>query len=82
MTLDKLAQGEAHCSPFHATILLFPTELPMIFTPHLSSIPYLKVPENRVNLAYAWYLRNTPHPNNFAAYSYWIEKCDYDGSEY
>ncbi len=54
-----------------------------IYVPHIpKNIPYLQVPENRVNLAYAWYCRNTPHPLNFAAYSYWIEQCELDGSDY
>lgn len=55
----------------------------MTYTPHLPhNIPYLRVPENRVNLAFAWYSRNQEHPNNFPAYAYWIERCISDGSDY
>jgi hypothetical protein len=54
----------------------------MTYTPHLTNIPYLKVPENRVNLAFSWYSKDTEHPMNFPAYSYWIERCELDGSDY
>jgi hypothetical protein len=55
----------------------------MIYTPHLpKSIPFLLVPENRVNLAFGWYQRGQDHPMNFPAYAYWIQECQNDGSDY
>lgn len=54
----------------------------MTYTPHLSNIPYLKVPENRVRLAFDWYNQNVDHPLNFPCYAYWIQKCENDGTDY
>ena len=54
----------------------------MTYTPHLSKIPYLMIPENRVNLAFNWYQQDRSHPQNFPAYSYWIQCCENDGSDY
>jgi hypothetical protein len=53
-----------------------------LFKPHLSKIPYLQVPENRVALAYNWYAREPKHENNFPALSYWLERCSNDDSNY
>lgn len=52
------------------------------YVPHHSWIPALKVPENRVKYAYSDYKVCRNHPHNFAAYSYWIERCVNDGSDY
>jgi len=52
------------------------------YTPHLSNIPYLQVPENRLNLAHNWYQRQSDHPLNFPCYSYWIQQCEDEGSDY
>lgn len=58
-------------------------EDPMTYFPHIPhNIPYLLVPENRVNNAFGWYQRNQDHPMNFPAYAYWIQKCENDGSDY
>jgi hypothetical protein len=54
----------------------------MTYVPIQSSIPYLKVPENRLNLAFNWYQRQKDHPLNFPCYSYWIQQCTNDGSDY
>lgn len=55
----------------------------MTYVPHIPhNIPYLLVPENRVNNAFGWYQRRQDHPNNFPAYAYWIQKCETDGSDY
>jgi hypothetical protein len=55
----------------------------MTYIPHIpNNIPYLKVPENRVNLAFDWYSKKIEHPVNFACYSYWINQCKPDGSDY
>lgn len=54
----------------------------MTYTPILSHIPHLQVPENRVKYAFDWYNKNNDYPNNFACYSYWIERCEQDGSDY
>lgn len=55
---------------------------PMSYVPHLSYIPHLQIPENRVMYAFDWYSKNHEHPNNFACYSYWIQQCTNDGSDY
>ena len=54
----------------------------MTYTPHLSYIPYLQVPENRLNLAFNWYQRQPDRPQNFPCYSYWIQRCENDGTDY
>jgi hypothetical protein len=53
-----------------------------LFKPHLSKIPYLQVPENRVALVYNWYAKEPKHENNFPALSYWLERCSNDDSNY
>jgi len=45
------------------------------FKPQLSLVPYLQVPENRLELAYKWYAREPNYADNFAAFSYWLERC-------
>ena len=55
---------------------------PMNYTPHKSYIPYLKVPENRLNLAFTFYQQHPDHQLNFPCYSYWIQRCENDGSDY
>jgi hypothetical protein len=42
----------------------------------------LKVPENRLNLAFTFYQQHEDHPLNFPCYSYWIQRCENDGSDY
>lgn len=54
----------------------------MTYTPHLSKIPYLQVPENRVRLAFDWYQRQKDHPLNFPCFAYWIQRCENDGTDY
>jgi hypothetical protein len=54
----------------------------MTYTPIQSSIPYLKVPENRLNLAANWYNRQEDHPLNFPCFAYWIQRCENDGTDY
>jgi hypothetical protein len=55
----------------------------MTYVPHIPhNIPYLRVPENRVNLVSDWYSRKQDHPMNFPAYAYWIQECENDGSDY
>lgn len=54
----------------------------MTYVPIQSSLSYLKVPENRLNLAFAWYQRQEDHPLNFPCFSYWIQQCEDEGSDY
>ena len=54
----------------------------MTYTPIQSKLPYLQVPENRLNLAFDWYSRQKDHPLNFPCYAYWIQQCENDGSDY
>lgn len=55
----------------------------MTYVPHIPhNIPYLRVPENRVNNAFGWYQRKQDHPMNFPAYAYWIQRCENDGTDY
>ena len=54
----------------------------MVYTPIQSKLAYLQVPENRLNLAYNWYKRQSEHPLNFPCYSYWIQQCEGEGSDY
>jgi len=54
----------------------------MTYTPIQSNLPYLKVPENRLNLAFNWYQRHEDHPLNFPCYAYWIQLCENDGTDY
>jgi hypothetical protein len=54
----------------------------MTYTPIQSKLPYLQVPENRLNLAFNWYSRQKDHPLNFPCYAYWIQQCENDGSDY
>ena len=56
--------------------------IPAPYTPLEVKIPHLKVPENRLMYAFAWYQKQNDHPNNFACYSYWLERCMNDGSDY
>ena len=54
------------------------------YTPHLSKLPILKVPEYRIELAHYWFT-NTSQPYNpgtFLSYYYWIQRCENDGSDY
>jgi hypothetical protein len=52
------------------------------YTPTPTNIPYLQVPENRLELAYNWYSKDWPHPLNFPCFSHWINQCEGDGSDY
>ena len=52
------------------------------YTPHLSWLPTLKVPEYRVELAFYSYTHQPDHPQNFPCFSYWIQRCENDGSDY
>lgn len=54
----------------------------MTYTPIHSWIPHLQVPENRVHYAYNNYEACKDHPNTFACYAYWIQRCEIDGSDY
>ena len=54
----------------------------MTYTPIHSDLPCLQVPENRVRCAYLNYEGCRDHPNVFAAYSYWIQLCENDGTDY
>jgi hypothetical protein len=54
----------------------------MTYVPILSKIPHLQVPENRVKYVHNYYKVCRNHPNNFACYAYWIERCKNDGSDY
>jgi hypothetical protein len=54
----------------------------MTYTPIHSDLPCLQVPENRVRCAYLNYEGCRDHPNIFAAYSYWIQLCENDGTDY
>jgi len=58
------------------------TTVPAAYTPIQSRLPFLQVPENRLNLAFNWYSRRSGHPNDFACYSYWIQQCEGEGTEY
>ena len=54
----------------------------MNYIPTRSKLPHLRVPENRVRYAFYWYKMQRDNPMNFACYSYWIQRCKNDGSDY
>jgi hypothetical protein len=56
--------------------------VPAAYTPLQSKLPILKVPEYRVELAHYWYTHQPDHPQNFPCFSYWIQRCENDGSDY
>lgn len=54
----------------------------MSYIPQESKHPHLQVPENRAMYAFKWFDENSDNPMIFAAFAYWIERCENDGSDY